>query len=160
LPYLKKKMLRLFDYFTVLLMLFLLFIVFFQVLNRFILHIPLSWTEEAARYGFVWLSLFGAVKALQTGSHIKVDIFINNLKPKTVTIINLLAHDLITLIFSILFTYTGLDYAIRSINRTWQFGPVPIFPIYMALPITGILMAVVIIAESINRIKGIKSDEI
>jgi TRAP-type C4-dicarboxylate transport system permease small subunit len=85
LPYLKKKMLRLFDYFTVLLMLFLLFIVFFQVLNRFILHIPLSWTEEAARYGFVWLSLFGAVKALQTGSHIKVDIFINNLKPKTVT---------------------------------------------------------------------------
>ena len=100
-------MLKLFDYFTVLLMLFLLFIVFFQVLNRFVLHIPLSWTEEAARYGFVWLSLFGAVKALQVDSHIKVDIFINNLKPKTLKIINLLSHDLITLIFSILLTYTG-----------------------------------------------------
>lgn len=159
-PYSGGRLSKVLDYFAAFLMLFLLCVVSFQVLNRFALHIPVGWTEEAARYCFVWLSLFGAVKALQTDNHITVDIFINNLSPKTSKIINFLLRDLMTLIFSVLLVYTGLDYAIRSIGRTWQFGPVPIFPIYMALPITGVLMFIVAITKSASRIRGFKTEEI
>ncbi len=34
-------------------------IVFLQVIFRYLLHLPLFWTEEFARYCLVWASLLG-----------------------------------------------------------------------------------------------------
>ena len=41
--------------------------VFLQVLFRYLLHLPLFWTEEFARYCLVWASLLGAAVALKRG---------------------------------------------------------------------------------------------
>jgi len=39
--------------------------VFLQVLTRFVIQIPLAWTEEVSRYFFIWMVFLGsAVKGL------------------------------------------------------------------------------------------------
>ncbi|MEW6048620.1 MAG: TRAP transporter small permease [Bacillota bacterium] len=45
-----------------------------QVLFRFVLRTPLSWSEELARYCFVWLSSLGAAGGVRRGLHPGLDL--------------------------------------------------------------------------------------
>ena len=45
-----------------------------QVLFRFVLRSPLSWSEEFARYCFVWLASLGAAAGLRRGLHPGLDL--------------------------------------------------------------------------------------
>lgn len=49
-------------------------VTFFQIFNRMILKLPISWTEEVARYLLVWLTFLSAVVATRTGSMAAIDI--------------------------------------------------------------------------------------
>jgi TRAP-type C4-dicarboxylate transport system permease small subunit len=44
-------------------------VTFAQVCARYVLGDPLIWSEEAARYLFVWVSMIGAALALREGGH-------------------------------------------------------------------------------------------
>lgn len=127
--------------------------IFFQVINRFALHIPMIWTEEAGRYVFIWVCLFGTVKALQSDKHIKIEVLGGILNEKQQRYLNLIS-DLMTLIFSIFLTWTGWIYTISGLHRNWEFGPIPIYPVYAILPITGALMVFESILIIIRRLKG------
>jgi TRAP-type C4-dicarboxylate transport system permease small subunit len=50
-------------------------IVFLQVVYRYILIQPLYWSEELARYLFVWVSILGAALGLQKRGHFGLDFF-------------------------------------------------------------------------------------
>lgn len=50
-------------------------VVFLQVVFRYVLGRPLDWSEEMARYLFVWLSVLGAALAVQKGGHFGLDFF-------------------------------------------------------------------------------------
>ena len=45
-----------------------------QIFNRFVLNQPLSWTEEAQRFAFIWLVFLAIPLASEKGMHIGVDI--------------------------------------------------------------------------------------
>jgi TRAP-type C4-dicarboxylate transport system permease small subunit len=47
-----------------------------QVFARYVLGDPLPWTEEAARYAFIWLIFTGMVISLHRGTHASVDILL------------------------------------------------------------------------------------
>jgi TRAP-type C4-dicarboxylate transport system permease small subunit len=50
-------------------------VVFVEVIFRYVLLLPLFWTEEFARYCLVWSSLLGAGVALKRSEHIAVTFF-------------------------------------------------------------------------------------
>ena len=51
-------------------------VTFAQVCARYVLGDPLIWSEEAARYLFVWVSMLGAALALREGGHFGLDLLI------------------------------------------------------------------------------------
>jgi TRAP-type C4-dicarboxylate transport system permease small subunit len=51
----------------------LVVVVFAQVALRYLTYQPLAWTEEVARYLFIWLSLLGAAAGGRRGAHFAVD---------------------------------------------------------------------------------------
>jgi TRAP-type transport system small permease protein len=55
-------------------MLALIVVVFAQVALRYLTYQPLVWTEEVARYVFIWLSLLGAAMGGQRAGHFAVDV--------------------------------------------------------------------------------------
>jgi TRAP-type transport system small permease protein len=55
--------------------------VFLQVLFRYVLDLPLFWTEEFARYCLIWASLLGAGVALFRGQHLAMDFFVQRFPP-------------------------------------------------------------------------------
>ncbi|HEY8426321.1 MAG TPA: TRAP transporter small permease [Limnochordales bacterium] len=46
-----------------------------QVLFRFVLRAPLSWSEELARYCFVWLASLGAAAGVRRGLHPGIELW-------------------------------------------------------------------------------------
>ncbi len=140
------------DFFTIVSMFSLTIMVSFQVLNRFILHWPAAWTEEMARYNFVWVSLLGAVSALHYKRHLSVDILFETLKSeklkKKLTVIGLL----FILLFSLILTWTGWQYTKANINVNCEFGAFPLGIIYAIMPISGILLTVVSLRQIVEEL--------
>lgn len=54
---------------------------FLQVVCRYVFNSPLVWSEELARYLFVWIALVGAGAAVRTGGHFGLDLLYRNLPP-------------------------------------------------------------------------------
>jgi len=57
-------------------------VLFTQVVTRYVLNMPLIWSEEAARYLHVWIALFGIHFGLRRNAHIRVTLFVDKL-PRT-----------------------------------------------------------------------------
>lgn len=50
-----------------------------QVVFRYVIAAPLPWSEELARYCFVWIVFLGGAVGLSRGIHLGVDLFVNAL---------------------------------------------------------------------------------
>lgn len=48
-----------------------------QVVFRYVIAAPLPWSEELARYCFVWIVFLGAAVGLSRGIHLGVDLLVN-----------------------------------------------------------------------------------
>jgi TRAP-type transport system small permease protein len=75
------RRLRLLEWAIAALMVALVVVVFAQVALRYLTYQPLAWTEEIARYVFIWLSLLGAALGGWRGSHFAVDVLPRLLPP-------------------------------------------------------------------------------
>jgi TRAP-type C4-dicarboxylate transport system permease small subunit len=53
-----------------------------QVVFRFILESPLSWSDELGTFSFVWFALLGAAIAVRENAHIGVDALTRTLPPR------------------------------------------------------------------------------
>lgn len=60
---------------AVALLVVILVVTFAQVVARFVFDSPFFWTEELARYCYVWLSFVGAVVVTASRTHIAVELF-------------------------------------------------------------------------------------
>ena len=67
-------------------------VVFLQVVYRYVLTQPLHWSEELARYLFVWLSILGATLGLQKRGHFGLDFFYRMFPEAGKTILQFLIH--------------------------------------------------------------------
>ncbi|MFN3286090.1 MAG: TRAP transporter small permease [bacterium] len=50
-----------------------------QVIFRYALGRPLVWTEEAARYLYIWTCYLGAAMALRRGTHVRIGVLVDRL---------------------------------------------------------------------------------
>ena len=50
-----------------------------QVVFRYIIAAPLPWSEELARYCFVWIVFLGGAVGLSRGIHLGVDLLVNTM---------------------------------------------------------------------------------
>jgi len=68
------------EYFCVASLAVMTLLVFVQVIMRYVFSNSLSWSEEVARYIFLWLSWVGASYAVRERAHFRVEIVINRIK--------------------------------------------------------------------------------
>jgi tripartite ATP-independent transporter DctM subunit len=51
------------------------------VISRYLLHKPLLWSDELARFFFLWLTMFGAVIASHRGQHMRLSVIVARMPP-------------------------------------------------------------------------------
>src|SRR4051794_41641624 len=82
-------------------------VTFAQVVTRYLLGDPLIWSEEAARYLFVWVSMIGAALALREGGHFGLDLLIRPM-PQLKPVLGPLVI-LVMVMFLVILLKTGID---------------------------------------------------
>ncbi len=102
---------RILDFFETYLCAFLFAVMCMVIMAQIILRIlglPLAWTEETARYLFVWVIYLAASKAVKYGKHMSVDLLPLVLKGKAQSLLFTVAHAVCLMFFLILFYYGTL----------------------------------------------------
>lgn len=91
----------------------LAFIVFLQFFTRYVLNDSLSWTEEIARYGLMWVVFIGGIMVTRRNTHIAVELMSNLMPPGPARAALLAGVDFVKLIFLALLAY----FAITIVDR-------------------------------------------
>ena len=123
----------------------LLLVLFLQVFTRYVLDDPLSWTEEVARYLYVYIVFLGASAAISDRSHVGIDYFAR-LLPVPVQWALSVAVNLLVLGALALLAYWGLRAAARQWDMPLVVLDIPYTWVYVVVPFTAVLMSLRTIA--------------
>jgi TRAP-type C4-dicarboxylate transport system permease small subunit len=126
-----------------------------QIIFRFVLKMPASWTEETAKYAFIWMTFVGSSLGAKIQSHIRVDMFENSLKGNLRLIVNWL-NQVLFLVFAVIMTLVGINMCVSLLSRP-QLSPalkIPMQWIYAALPVGMGLMCIRICINLVHQISA------
>jgi len=126
----------------IVLMALLLLDVTWQVLTRFLLTNPSSFTEELARFLLIWIGLLGSAHAYRHKMHLGVDIVVKSLSPKVSGFIAKIVQ-LITIAFSAsVLVYGGTKLLLLAVYLEQKSPAMQLNMgiVYFALPLSGILL--------------------
>ena len=63
-----------------------------NVVCRYVLGIPLSWAEEAARYMMIYMAYLAAPLALRAGGHIRITVITDRLRGAWADVFRMIGH--------------------------------------------------------------------
>ena len=135
-------------------------LVFLQVIMRYIFHNSLSWSEELARYIFIWLIFLGISYGCRLRKHIKIDAALL-VFPKRLRKYIVVLGDVLFLIFAVYLTWAGIRYtaAQASFGKMSAALRIPFQYVYSATWVGFGLTAVRETQTIIYRIRCIKNRE-
>ncbi len=125
-----------------------------QVFTRQVLNSPSGWSEELAKYVFIWLGLFGSALVFGERGHIAVDFAVRRL-PGTLRIAVTVFVQLSILAFTCLVLIWG-GYRVSALawDQVLPGLPLNVGPLYTALPISGVLIAFYTLYHLIRILTG------
>jgi len=114
-------------------------VVFVQVIFRFFIQQPLSWSEEVARYVFVWIIWMGAATVVREGGHPGMDLLTRSFSPAWQRVTELA---MALLFFATLVTIivTGFGLVLGNMSQPSPAMELPMGIPYAAIPLSACIM--------------------
>lgn len=120
----------------------LAFIVFLQFFTRYVLNDSLSWTEEIARYGLMWVVFIGGAMVTRRNTHIAVELLSNVMKPGPLRAALLALVDFIKLAFLGLLAFVSLTITERMHLQRMTVFDLPMSYVYAGVAFGCFLMLI------------------
>ena len=118
-------------------------VVTLQVFTRFVLHAPVIWSEEAARFLFFWVVLLGAAMSVKDRRHFVIDVTAGRAPGGgTLRFLFDIVPDVCVLTFSLLLLAEGIGYTQVGLFRTGTNSQVNMAIVYAAIPVFAALSLV------------------
>lgn len=131
-----------------------------QILARYTDLIPrYIWTEEIARFCFIWIIMIGAMIAVREESHFSVEVLPEPATRRGKGIARLVVH-LAMLALALCFIWYGREFADQGLMQTSEIADLPMISIYIAWPLSGVIWTLFLLEKlnaDIQLIRG-KSD--
>jgi TRAP-type transport system small permease protein len=115
--------------------------VFLQVVFRYVVNLPLSWTEELARYVFVWASMIGASMGVKKKTHFCLDSLLKAFPHRQRKIAEAVLYVLMS-VFLLILVYFGALFSRELYVQTAPGLDIPMAIPYAAVPVGGLLMLI------------------
>jgi len=125
-----------------------------QVFMRYVMESSLTWSEELARFCFIWLVYIGISYGVKRAKHVRVEAILSIVKRRGKFVINLIANVLF-LYFAIYATYYGFT-IMNTIQMSGQMAPslgIPMSIMYLGMPIGMVLTVIRLIQRIIYETK-------
>lgn len=140
------------EYFAAFLLLSMVAVVFANVFCRFVLNASIAWSEEVARFLFLWIVFLGSFFAFVTNEHLGLDLVVNAVSERTAKWIGII-RDLLV-IFSIGIVTVG-GYSITKDNWDWLSPAIslPYGYVNIIVPLTMAPMLIIAIIRFVRHIR-------
>ena len=114
----------------------LIFPVSLQIFSRYTELIPsYIWTEEMARFFFIWSIMLGAMVGIREGTHFVVDLW-PAMNARAQAAIRLVSS-VFVLLFAVVFLWWGIDFTRFALNRISELAELPLWYIHLPWPLAG-----------------------
>ena len=121
-----------------------------QVLTRYVLQNPSSWSEELVSYLFAWMALFGASLVVGERGHMNIPIVVERRGEKGRKFFAIFA-ELVALVFSgVILVYGGIQITSLAMGQMTSSLGLPIGVFYIILPLSGVLNIVYTILNIVD----------
>jgi len=112
--------------------------VFLQIFSRYIGFIPrYIWTEELARFCFIWIIMLGAMIGVRESTHFDVDLLPT--MPKRLSAFLRMVMLIGVLIFATVFLYFGGQWVLDGWEQTSEIAELPMWMIFISWPMAGLV---------------------
>ena len=107
-----------------------------QIVARYTHLIPsYIWTEEMARFLFIWMIMLGAMIGIREGTHFEVDVW-PELGRRANAALRIVSH-LFVLVFALVFLYWGIKFVEFGWYQESELAELPMPFIFIAWPLAG-----------------------
>jgi TRAP-type C4-dicarboxylate transport system permease small subunit len=124
-----------------------------QIFTRYVLNLPLIWSEELARYLFVWATFIGAGYGVRKKIHLNMEVFFNMMPRKMKIVITIFTNVVAIFVFAYL-----IPYGISTVKTQWNIESsamqIPMSWVYVALPIGCFIVCLRLIGDTVRVIKS------
>lgn len=129
--------------------------VIWQVVTRFLLNNPSSFTDELARYLLIWLGLLGAALVSGHKMHLAIDLVSNRLSSaQSRNYLAIFIESVVILSTLSIMVWGGskLVYTIWSLGQTSTALQLPLSVVYSIIPLSGLLIIYFAAEDLLSRI--------
>lgn len=124
-----------------------------QVFLRFVLPIPLSWTEELASAFVIWMTFLGIIAVERKGTHIRVELVDEMLPSKAVAVLYGV-FDVAILACLVAIIWGGWETLHETAyQRTPALG-IPLNALIAVVPLASIPLAYFVVRNALRRFKA------
>jgi TRAP-type C4-dicarboxylate transport system permease small subunit len=109
------------------------------------------WTEEMARFLFIWSIMLGAMIGVREGSHFEVDLW-PNVSPRLDAAIKLIAR-VGVLVIALVFIWGGLEFTRFAWHRLSELAELPLWLIHVAWPAAGITWVIFLGEQMLDELR-------
>lgn len=141
-------------WFSVVAMLLMMVLAFGQVVTRYGFNWTPEWSEELARFLFVWVVFLGSALIMGESGHLAVEFLPNKLKGTTAGKVLALFINLVSYVFVTLLMFQG---AKMTRTMTFQLSPgmeLPMSCVYAVIPVSCVLMLLYLVRDTLKVVKS------
>lgn len=134
------------------LMVVIVIAVLWQVFSRYVMQSPSSVTEELARYLLIWIGILGAAYAAGQQDHLAINLLEEKLNKENRKRLRI-GIDLLIIFFCVTVLIIGggnLVYVNYDLGQSSAALEIPLYIVYMVVPLSGLLIIVYKINEILN----------
>ncbi|EON76392.1 TRAP-type C4-dicarboxylate transport system, small permease component [Lunatimonas lonarensis] len=133
----------------------MVFNVTWQVLSRYVVQSPSSYTDELSRYLLIWLGMLGAAYVAGKNEHLAIDIFpqkVHGLAKKRLMVFIHLA--IIAFVVPVMIMGGGnLVYITYTLQQKSATLGLPLAFVYLIIPVSGVLVLFYQIVEILKTLR-------
>ena len=127
--------------------------IFLQVIFRYVFKSPLSWSEELARFLFIWMTFIAGYVGARQGKHIGVEALQNALPAMAGRMVRCLSNLLCTVFFTVVAYYAMQSWSKLMMQLSPALG-VPMAFVYLSMIIGSFFMGAWYLVVAIKVLKG------
>lgn len=126
----------------------------YQVITRYILGNPSSWSEELVSYLFAWMALLGASLVCGERGHMNIPLLVEKVSPGARKALCILSEVIAAGFAASILVYGGIQITNLAMGQMTSSLGVAIGVFYVVLPLSGVLNVIYSILNIVEILNG------
>jgi TRAP-type mannitol/chloroaromatic compound transport system permease small subunit len=130
-------------------------LVVYEVILRYFFGAPTFWSMEVTQYMFCAITMLtGGYCQLRDGN-VRVDLFYPKMSPKIQALVEIITYPLTIFLCVILIWLGGDEFwrVLSSMTRSDSIAALPLWPVWLMIPLGGLLLLLQVVARYIKNIQ-------